>query len=101
MQRYGMFLADGGQITLTAQSDRFTTNKWPGLLDTRDLAFAAARGLRDGRGGGPNRPHARLRPEPLTAKKGEPGACPARSSKEREEVCQSAYLQAPLVSPWA
>ncbi len=38
MQRYGMFLADGGQMTLTAQSDRFTTNKWPGLLDTRDLA---------------------------------------------------------------
>ena len=38
MQRYGMFLADGGQITLTAQSDRFTTSKWPGLLDTRDLA---------------------------------------------------------------
>lgn len=38
MQRYGMLLADGGSIALTAQSDRFTTAKWPGLLDTRDLS---------------------------------------------------------------
>ncbi len=38
LQRYGMLLADGGNITLTAQSDRFTTAKWNGLLDTRDLA---------------------------------------------------------------
>jgi serine/threonine-protein kinase len=37
MQRYGMLLADGGQIALTAQSDRLTQSKWPGLLDTRDL----------------------------------------------------------------
>ncbi len=28
MQRYGMYLADGGNIALTAQSDRFTTHKW-------------------------------------------------------------------------
>jgi hypothetical protein len=28
MQRYGMFLADGGQIALTAQNDRFTAHKW-------------------------------------------------------------------------
>lgn len=28
LQKYGMFLADGGNIALTAQSDRFTTNKW-------------------------------------------------------------------------
>lgn len=38
MQRFGMLLADGGNITLTAQSDRFTSAKWTGLLDTRDLA---------------------------------------------------------------
>ena len=38
MQRYGMLLADGGNIALTAQSDRLTTAKWAGLLDTRDLA---------------------------------------------------------------
>jgi hypothetical protein len=38
MQRYGMFLADGGNIALTAQSDRFTAAKWDGLLGTRDLA---------------------------------------------------------------
>jgi len=38
LQRYGMFLADGGQITLTAQSDRFTTAKWDGLLDAYDLS---------------------------------------------------------------
>lgn len=37
MQRYGMFLADGGTIALTGQSDRFTTEKWEGLLNTRDL----------------------------------------------------------------
>ncbi|MGH8528932.1 MAG: hypothetical protein ACRETN_03680 [Nevskiales bacterium] len=28
LQRYGMFLADGGNIALTAQSDRFTQRKW-------------------------------------------------------------------------
>lgn len=38
MQRHGMFLADGGQITLTAQSDRFTRAKWAGLLDAYDLS---------------------------------------------------------------
>jgi len=38
LQRYGMLLADGGQITLTAQSDRFTAAKWEGLLGAHDLA---------------------------------------------------------------
>lgn len=38
MQRYGMALADGGNIALTAQSDRFTTGKWNGLLDSHDLS---------------------------------------------------------------
>jgi len=33
MQKYGMFLADGGTLALTAQSDRFTTAKWDDLLD--------------------------------------------------------------------
>jgi serine/threonine-protein kinase len=28
MQKYGMFLADGGNIALTAADDRFTTAKW-------------------------------------------------------------------------
>jgi serine/threonine-protein kinase len=37
MQQYGMFLADAGNIALTAQSDRFTEAKWDGLLDTREL----------------------------------------------------------------
>jgi serine/threonine-protein kinase len=32
-----MFLADGGSVALTAQSDRFTTAKWSGLLGPRDL----------------------------------------------------------------
>jgi hypothetical protein len=31
MQRYGIVLADGGTIALTAQSDRFTTAKWDAL----------------------------------------------------------------------
>jgi hypothetical protein len=38
MQRYGLFLADGGQIALTAQSDRFTARTWAGLLGAYDLA---------------------------------------------------------------
>jgi serine/threonine-protein kinase len=38
MQRYGMFLADGGKITLTAQSDRFTRAKWSGLLGAYDMS---------------------------------------------------------------
>ncbi len=38
LQQYGMVLADGGSIALTAQSDRFTAHKWDGLLDTRDLS---------------------------------------------------------------
>jgi len=37
MKTYGMLLADGGRVTLTAQSDRFTAAKWAGLLDPRDL----------------------------------------------------------------
>ena len=37
MQRYGMFLADAGNIALTAQSDQFSDIKWDGLLNTRDL----------------------------------------------------------------
>ena len=28
MQKYGMFLADGGNIALTAENDTFTTHKW-------------------------------------------------------------------------
>ena len=28
LQRYGMILADGGNIALTAQNDRFTTHTW-------------------------------------------------------------------------
>jgi serine/threonine-protein kinase len=38
MQRYGIILADGGTIALTAQSDRFTASKWDGLLDPDGLA---------------------------------------------------------------
>ncbi len=37
MQKYGMYHADGGNIALTAQSDRHTTAKWDGLLDAQDL----------------------------------------------------------------
>jgi len=38
LQKYGMYHADGGQIALTAQSDRHTTAKWAGLLGSGDLA---------------------------------------------------------------
>lgn len=37
LQRYGMILADGGNVLLTGQSDRFTAAKWEGVLGTRDL----------------------------------------------------------------
>ncbi len=37
MQRYGMLLADGGSVALTARSDRFTRTKWAGLLGPLDL----------------------------------------------------------------
>jgi serine/threonine-protein kinase len=37
MKTYGMLLADGGNVALTAQSDRFTAAKWAGLLGPRDL----------------------------------------------------------------
>jgi serine/threonine-protein kinase len=38
LQRYGMYHADGGNIALTAQSDRYTTAKWDGLIRPQDLA---------------------------------------------------------------
>ncbi len=38
MQKYGMYHADGGNIALTAASDRHTVAKWDGLLDARALA---------------------------------------------------------------
>jgi serine/threonine-protein kinase len=41
LQRYGMFLADGGNIALTAQADTATTAKWDGLLGPRDLGKIA------------------------------------------------------------
>jgi hypothetical protein len=38
LQSYGMFLADGGTIALTAQSDRFTSHKWANVgVDSRSL----------------------------------------------------------------
>ncbi|MBA3392759.1 MAG: hypothetical protein H0T89_08950 [Deltaproteobacteria bacterium] len=39
LQKYGMVHADGGEVTLTAASDRYTTAKWAGLLADRDLEF--------------------------------------------------------------
>ena len=37
MQKYGMYHADGGNIALTAQSDRHTTAKWQNVLGPLDL----------------------------------------------------------------
>ncbi len=37
LQKYGMYHADGGNIALTAMSDRNTKAKWSGLLAPRDL----------------------------------------------------------------
>jgi serine/threonine-protein kinase len=41
LQQYGMYHADGGDVALTATSDRFTTAKWSDLLAARDLAALA------------------------------------------------------------
>jgi serine/threonine-protein kinase len=38
LQKYGMYHADGGNIALTAQSDRHTTAKWAGLLTPQALS---------------------------------------------------------------
>jgi hypothetical protein len=38
LQRYGMILADGGNIALMGQDDRSTTAKWDDLLEPRDLS---------------------------------------------------------------
>ena len=37
LQKFGMYHADGGEYALTAQSDRYTTAKWDGLLAESDL----------------------------------------------------------------
>lgn len=37
LQRYGMFLADGGNVAFMVRSDRFTQAKWSGLLGPHDL----------------------------------------------------------------
>ena len=37
LQKYGMYHADNGNIALTAQSDRYSTAKYEGLLDPHDL----------------------------------------------------------------
>jgi serine/threonine-protein kinase len=41
LQAYGMVQADGGEITLTAQTDRYSAAKWPGLLASQDLQALA------------------------------------------------------------
>ena len=43
LQKYGMIHADGGEVALTAASDRYTTAKWDGLLGDRDLEFLKVR----------------------------------------------------------
>ena len=41
LQTYGMYHADGGQIALTAQTDRYTTAKWDTALGSLDLRALA------------------------------------------------------------
>jgi hypothetical protein len=53
LQRYGMYLADGGTITLTAQSDRFTTASWAGLLGASDLTLVQVQDFAMVDGGAP------------------------------------------------
>ena len=38
LQRFGMFLSDGGNVPLMVQDDRYTTAKWAGLnVDSHSL----------------------------------------------------------------
>jgi hypothetical protein len=39
LQKYGMFLADGGNIPLMVQNDTFTTNKWANLNFDSHMLF--------------------------------------------------------------
>ncbi|HEX4825328.1 MAG TPA: hypothetical protein VFV19_13570 [Candidatus Polarisedimenticolaceae bacterium] len=41
LQKYGMILADGGNIALTAADDRFTTAKWSVVLPSGSTGLAA------------------------------------------------------------
>jgi serine/threonine-protein kinase len=41
LQRYGMILADGGNIALTAADDRFTTAKWDDVLPSGSTGLMA------------------------------------------------------------
>jgi serine/threonine-protein kinase len=41
LQHYGMILADGGNIALTAAGDRFTTAKWSAVLPSGSTGLAA------------------------------------------------------------
>ena len=38
LQRYGMYLVESGNVTLTLQSDKNSTAKWNGLLASNDLS---------------------------------------------------------------
>jgi serine/threonine-protein kinase len=41
LQKYGMFLSDGGEIALMAQADTFTKAKWDPMLGPGDLSSLA------------------------------------------------------------
>jgi hypothetical protein len=41
LQKYGMLLADGGNIALTAADDRFTMAKWSTVLPSGSTGLAA------------------------------------------------------------
>jgi hypothetical protein len=43
MQKYGMILADGGNIELTAASDEYTTAKWNIVLPSGSTGLASIR----------------------------------------------------------
>jgi serine/threonine-protein kinase len=43
LQKYGMLLADGGNIALTAADDRFTAAKWPNVLPSGSTGLQAIR----------------------------------------------------------
>lgn len=42
LQKYGMFLSDGGNIPLMVQSNQFTTHKWADLNFDTHMLFGIA-----------------------------------------------------------
>jgi hypothetical protein len=93
LQRYGMILSDGGNIALTAQSDRFTTHKWSQVgVDSRSLQAILPSDMEVVGLGTPSA--LRLRAEPLI--RAEPGHTARAHRLVQHDGARQAALRATL-----